>query len=167
MKKEVELKFFVSDFLSVRKKLRLLGAKLEWSGNEKSWYFDTPTRMLKNKHAVLRLRTTNIPFITYKEKISGTRFKIADEYQLAEREPKEFGRILERIGFVVCIEYTKRREYWKLPHHVEVTLDTIPGRKIIEIEATPRLIPVIAKKLGIDQCKTTTQSYLKLLRLSY
>src|SRR3989338_1782247 len=82
MKKEVELKFFVSDFLSVRKKLRLLGAKLEWSGNEKSWYFDTSSRALKKKHAVLRLRTTNISFITYKEKISGTRFKIMDEYQL-------------------------------------------------------------------------------------
>ena len=45
MKKEVELKFFVDDLGVLRKKLKNLGAKFEWAGSERDFYFDTAGKL--------------------------------------------------------------------------------------------------------------------------
>ena len=162
VKKEVELKFFVDGFTEIRKRLKKIGARLSWSGIEKSRYFDTPGRIIKKRGAALRLRTTNHSFLTYKEKVSKGKFKIADEYELEVGNPRELAAIFKRLGFGEVFFYTKRREYWKLPN-AEITLDSIPGKKVVEIEASPSVIRALAHTLGLNMARTSTQSYVKLL----
>lgn len=162
MKKEVELKFIVEDLRPVKNKLRQLGAKCDWAGIEKNWYFDTPARFIKKRRGMLRLRTTDKTLLTYKDnKIKG-RFKTVDEYQVRVSDAEEMKKILGRIGFRVWRMHSKNREYWSLPG-ADLTLDSLPFGKFVEVEAPKARIIELSKKLGLDFAQSTTKSYIQLL----
>lgn len=165
MKKEVELKFRVDDFAPIRRKLKKLGAKLKWSGREKSWFFDTPSQILKKRKAILRIRTTNKTLLTYKEKVSQKGVKVSKEYQLAVEDGRELGTILERLGFRRWLSFTRKREYWDTEGN-DVTLDTLPFGKFVEIEAPRKKIRELARRLDLNFAKSTTKTYIQLLEKS-
>lgn len=166
MKKEVELKFFVDDLGVPRKELKKLGARFEWAGSEYDRFFDTPDRRLQKSKATLRLRVTpDFAYLTYKEKISSKKFKVAREYEVNDiQKPEELRKIFERLGFKVRFSYKKpRREFWRWRGNL-VTLDSYPFGKFVEVEGTERFIKGAAKKLNLDFAKSSTKSYTQLLR---
>jgi len=166
MKKEIELKFFVDNLAPVRQKLRKLGAKFEWAGSEYDRFFDTEDNKLKKRGAVLRLRVTpDFAYLTYKEVRKNKKFKEADEYQLSDiKDPEELRKIFERLGFRVKFEYKKpRREFWQF-HGNTITLDSYPFGKFVEVEGSERFIRLVAKKLGLDFTRSSTKSYIQLLK---
>ena len=165
MKKEVELKFFVDDLGVLRKKLKKLGAKFEWAGSERDFYFDTAGKKLKKRRSMLRLRITpDFSYLTYKEGVTHGKFKIADEYEVSSiKNPQELKNILERLGFAVWVSYRKpRREFWKLQGY-HITLDSFPFGKFVEVEGTGKFIRNTAAKLGLNFAKSSTKSYIQLL----
>ena len=166
MKKEVELKFFVDDLGLVRKKLKKLGVKLEWTGSEYDRFFDTSDKRLQKKGATLRLRVTpDFSYLTYKESKTHKKFKVADEYEVDDiKNPEELRKILERLGFEVKFAYKKpRREFWRWGKNL-ITLDSFPFGKFVEIEGTENFIKSAALKLGLDFARSSTESYTRLLK---
>ena len=166
MKREIELKFFVDDLGVVRKRLKKLGARIEWAGSEHDLLFDTPDKRLKKKQATLRLRQTpDFSYLTYKEKIPNQKFKMAYEYEVNNiQKPKELRKIFERLGFRVWFEYKKsRREFWRWKGYM-ITLDSFPFGKFVEIEGPEKFIHFAANKLGLDPARSSTKSYVKLLK---
>lgn len=144
--------------------MKSLGAKLVWKGREKSWFLDTLTKKLKRKGAILRIRTTDETWLTYKESVSKKGFKVSKEYQVKGfSDPRELRKIFERLGFREWLSYIRNREYWHLGAAV-ITLDLFPFGKFVEIEDSEAKIRSLAKKLDLDFAKSTAKSYIQLLR---
>lgn len=162
MAKEIELKFRVDDFSSIRKKLRALGGKLLWKGREKNWLFDTPdSHIHKNTLRIKTMSDTSLTLKTDKRIVQGA--KVAEEYQIMITDAKIGRTILEKLGYRVTLHYKKHREHWKIEKSY-IELDTLKdGRKFVEIESTHRGIKNLARKLNLDFSKSTPESYTKLL----
>ena len=163
MKKEIEVKFFVDDLGVVRKKLRKLGAKFEWKGNEHDVFLDTANFALKKRGDVLRIRRDKEQRVTFKRNVRAhEKFKIADEHQLDISDAKELQTIFEHLGFLAHLEYKKIREYWGYDSAC-VTLDKLPFGQFVEVEASQKKIKNIARELGLDFDKSTTKGYRRLV----
>ncbi|KKW18758.1 MAG: hypothetical protein A2131_02670 [Candidatus Sungbacteria bacterium GWC2_49_10] len=162
--KEIELKFRVGDFSSIRKKLRALGAKLLWKGTEENWLFDTPDFKIWKGNQTLRIKTmgdTSLTLKTGKKVVQGA--KVAEEHQIMITDAKIGRIILEKLGYSVTLHYKKYREHWRIGTSF-VELDTLEdGRKFAEIESTHKGIKNLAQKLRLDFSKSTPESYTKLL----
>ena len=164
MAKEIELKFRVDDFSSIRKKLRALGGKLLWKGREENWLFDTPDFKIRKGNQTLRIKTmgdTSLTLKTGKKVVQGA--KVAEEHQIMITDAKIGRIILEKLGYSVTLHYKKYREHWRIGTSF-VELDTLEdGRKFAEIESTHKGIKNLAQKLRLDFSKSTPESYTKLL----
>lgn len=163
MKREIELKFYVDNFGPLRNKLQKIGAKRIWAGKEKNWYFDTPTQTLRKRRVAFRLRTAGDNKLTLKANGSRRIFKSVDEYEISVSDADETRKILEKLGFRIRIAYSKKRECWKYKK-ADITLDSLPFGKFVEIEASPQQIRSLAQKLGLSFAESTTKSYIQLLR---
>ena len=164
MAKEIELKFRVDDFSSIRKKLRALGGKLLWKGREENWLFDTPDFKIRKGNQTFRIKTmgdTSLTLKTGKKVVKGA--KVAEEHQIMITDAKIGRIILEKLGYSVTLHYKKYREHWRIGTSF-VELDTLEdGRKFAEIESTHKGIKNLAQKLRLDFSKSTPESYTKLL----
>ena len=113
MKKEIELKFRVKDFGSIRSKLKSLRAKIIWKGREENWYFNTTANALSKKYSVLRIKKMGDIKLTLKENRHIERgVKVATEYQVTIDDPRVMKTILEKLGFKEVLHYYKNREHW-------------------------------------------------------
>ena len=166
MKREVELKFFVNDFARIRKQLKQFGAKLIWKGREEDWLFDTKDHQLQRRNVILRIRKSDTGYLTWKErpkKFVKSGVKVLHEYETVVCDPPVGVFILQRLGFGVWVHYFKYREHWKLPGAI-VELDTLDKKfKFVEVEASRKNIKSLAKKLGLDFVKSTTNNYIQIL----
>lgn len=149
MKREIELKFITKDFEIIRRQLKKLGAKLKWSGKEKNWYFDTSQNNLWKKGKAFRLRTAGKHQLTLKANSTHKLFKSADEYEISVSDAEETKKLLKQLGFRVWLAYTKTRECWNI-RGADITLDSLPFGKFVEIESLPRQIRLLAPKLGLS-----------------
>lgn len=165
MKKEVELKFRVQDFSPIRKKLKILGAKLIWKGREENWFFDTKTKLLRRQKILLRVRESDGAFLTLKESQRVERgMKVAHEYEVTVSSAKNLRSIFQHSGFIIYFHYSKNREHWKLPNAV-IELDTLnPKKKYVEVEASREQIKKLAEALELDLAKGISKTYPELLR---
>ena len=162
MKREIELKFITSDFAPIRRQLKRIGAKRTRAGEEKNWYFDTPKTNLRKKGVTFRLRTAKDHRLTLKANSTHTTFKSVDEYEISVSNAEETKKLLAYLGFYEWLAYSKTRECWKI-RGADITLDTLPFGKFVEIEASPNQIRSYAGKLGLSFAKSTTKSYIQLL----
>lgn len=162
MAKEIELKFRVDDFSSIRKKLRALGATCLWKGREENWLFDTPDfHIHKNTLRIKTMGDTSLTLKTSKRIVRGA--KVAEEYQVMITDAKIGRTILEKLGYRVTLHYKKYREHWRIGKSY-IELDTLDdGRKFVEIESTHKGIKNLARKLNLDFSKSTPLSYTALL----
>ncbi len=164
MAKEIELKFRVNDFSSIRKKLRALGGKCLWKGKEENWLFDTPDFKIRKGNQTLRIKTmgdTSLTLKTGKKVIQGA--KVAEEDQIMITDVKIGRTILKKLGYRVALHYKKHREHWKIGKSY-IELDTLKdGRKFVEIESTHKGIKNLARKLDLDFEASTTASYTELI----
>lgn len=165
--KEIEAKFEVGDLDEIRKRLEKLGGKLEWGGMEKNLYFDYPDGRLKENSAILRVREWrgHSSSVTFKGGVGSSDkdgIKIRKELQTDVDSARILVRIFRELGLVVRRAYKKRREHWRLKK-VYVELDTLKGRKFVEIEGDKSEIKKIAEKLGLDWKDITTESYIDIV----
>ena len=161
MAKEIEVKFEVQDFESVRRALRKLGGRCGWGGREESTIFDTTRRALKSRGEALRIKTEDgrNALLTFKgPKTKKGKFKVREEIETSLESSAAGEMILKRLGFEEQLRYTKRREHWELGKS-SVELDTLLGHRFVEIEGTKQSIKEIARLLHLDWARSSIESY--------
>jgi len=163
--KEIEVKFLVPSLDEFREKIKKMGGRLEWSGQETSFFFDTPGQELKKKGKFIRLRKwdghSSSLTLKVRPKDGTGKYKIRDEYQTEVSDLEMVKKILGNLGFVQIFSYTKHREHWKLEGAC-VELDNLGGQSFIEIEGSKKAINQLAGKLGLDWSESTTKSYFDI-----
>ena len=167
--KETEVKFFVKNFNTIRPKLKKMGGRLIWKGTEESWFFDTHKNTLKRKGQMLRIKKlANHGFtLTFKNaaKKNDKKYKSREEKEVTINNSETARNIFKNIGFKEVFKYTKLREHWDLGKaHIE--LDKLKNKYIVEIESSKKEIGRIAKLLGLDWAKSTTETYIRILKES-
>lgn len=164
---ETEVKFRVKSFSAVRVRIKKLGGKLEWYGEERNFFFDTPEKILRQRKATLRLRERENGPAALTIKITPERdhgkYKVMREYEITVSDVAETAQMLKLLGFEQWFQYKKQREHWELGRaHVE--LDSVGKLKFVEIEASKKKIDALAKALGLDWKDSTTKGYLTILK---
>ena len=147
---EIELKFYVSDFDSLRARLANLGAVLTGRpALEHNIRYETEDdRLLRNK-CLLRLRKDRKTTLTFKSPPpeENGRFKVYRELEVSLSDFETMNAILHALGFFRRQVYEKRRETWQL-NDAMLCLDAMPFGSFLEIEGHPDTITQIVRDLG-------------------
>jgi adenylate cyclase class 2 len=170
-KREVEIKFRVSDEQALRDRLATAGAQYQGKYYEENYFCDDPAGHLKASDRLLRLRRSTSADgpqatavehrLTYKEPVPDPRFKVRNEVEIIVSDLDGMRLVLERLGFQCRHGYDKEREMWQL-WDVLVTLDTLSFGRFVELEGPPEAIDQVAVRLGFDPSQGITRSYLSL-----
>jgi adenylate cyclase class 2 len=148
---EIELKFYVSDFESLRARLTNLGAvRTGQPALEHNIRYETEdNRLLKNK-CLLRLRKDRQTTLTYKSPPPerDDRFKVYRELEVSISDFETMDAILNALGFFRRQVYEKQRETWQL-NDALLCLDTMPFGSFLEIEGHPDTITQGIRDLGL------------------
>lgn len=163
---EIEVKFKVHDFSSVRPKLESLGARMIWKGMEENIFFDTRRKDLHKKNMLFRLRRwDNTAFLTVKTAPvnKSAKYKIKYEYQVEISDFSGTQKLIEVLGFTRDFSYKKYREHWKYKDAF-IELDTVGQLHFVEIESSEKNIDAIAYTLGLDWKKAERRGYVKILK---
>jgi len=178
MPHEIEAKFKVDDFRSVRSQLRKAGAVYLGTVMQTDSYYDTPDRSLMGADVAVRIRRTKRlrgpsgtapkidtrPLLTYKgPKGKHRRAKIRREVQSHVDSHQALGEVFAELGLAESVTVQKKRASYRLGNST-VELDELPViGKFIEIEASsPRQVDAVRRKLGID-AEPCTDHYITLL----
>jgi len=179
MPHEIEAKFKVADFRSVRRRLRGAAAVYLGTVMQTDAYYDTPDRRLLGADIGVRIRRTRRlrsaagthakidtrPLLTYKgPKGKHQRAKIRREIQSRVDSHEAVGEVFEALGLAESVTVQKKRSSYRLgPCLVELDELPILG-KFVEIEAPdPEQIEAARRTLGID-AEACTDHYVTLLR---
>ena len=150
---EIELKFPVSDPLAFQSRLPTLGFQLETPRTfEHNVLYDTPTRDLRTRGQILRIRQYGpICTVTHKRKpgpedpIDTTRYKIRIETETAIAEGAALDAIFRQLGYAPAFTYDKYRSEWSHTispgSHItaHLVLDETPIGTWAELEGPHRL----------------------------
>lgn len=159
---EIERKYRIQNPSVMRRRILETGAKLDGKGAEKNELFDFKGS-LRRRGAILRLRRFSASaFLTFK----GPRVKGIFKKRIEAETPVHYEAvksILELAGFRAVAKYNKRRESFKLgPAHI--TLDYLSGFGwFMEIEAAPKTILALQKKLGLSEKQREDRSYPQMV----
>ncbi len=180
MSYEVEMKFPVSDMVSLEARLTGMGAAISAPISETDTYFAHPARDFAQTDEALRLRRQDTShFITYKgpklDAATKTRREIEIPLSVDEQGFQAWRSLLEALGFRAAGEVRKRRRKAEVPFQgrsIEVSLDEVqrlgtfvelelvaPGSGI---EAAKASIIALAGVLGLEGSER--RSYLELLK---
>lgn len=161
MSKEIELKFKVSSFRPIIERLRLIGAKLEWRGQEEVFYYDTLGRQLRETNKILRFcrepNGRNVLSLKTIKNVHGMP-SIRYEYQFSTEHFKETHRILRHMGYSSYFNYTTARQRWRVGSAC-VDLDTIDGHRYIQIEGNQKITKQLIIILELDSNSAIVNSY--------
>lgn len=161
MARELEAKFAVDCLAPIRAMLNTVGAVVKNCRFERNAVFDTPTRELRAKGELLRLRQTDKVVLTWKQPSSHpapTGVKVMDEVETQVADFEAMRDILHGLGYVEALWYEKLREQWRLADAL-VCLDVLPFGEFIEIEGEPEAIAKAADCLGLDMGKAKALTY--------
>ena len=170
---EIELKFSISDPASLQSRLPQLGFRLDTPRTfEHNTLYDTPTRDLRAKRALLRIRQYgSLCTVTHKriaddqEDPSGNpRYKVRIETETAVAEGSALAEIFRQLGYLPAFTYEKYRTEWShtVQPSVHIVIDETPIGNYAEIEGPPDWIDRTLTSLGIDHATCLTESYGKL-----
>jgi adenylate cyclase class 2 len=152
--KEVEIKLLVGDLPGVRRRLQLLGFRIDQPRSlEENVIYDTRTGLLRNRGALLRIRSYRGKHtLTYKERTVGSkRYKIRRETETQMSDVAAGKRILAGLGFQPAFRYEKYRSVYRAPRNWaggEVMLDETPIGDYLELEGNQAWIRRLARRLG-------------------
>lgn len=168
MAREIELKFEVDDFKEIISKIKKMGGNLDWEGEEEIYYFDNTERQLKNTGKTLRLKKINGRVaLTLKLDIGNEKhYKVKEEFEIKVGNLSETRIIFKELGFIESFKYKKYRQHWKI-NDISIELDTLKHKHFIEIEGSKKEIREIAEKLNLAWDKSTTKSYLDIIKKIY
>ncbi len=169
---EIELKFPVSDPEALQALLPGLGFHLETPRTfEHNTLYDTPTRGLRARTQLLRLRQYgNICTLTHKRlpdnPLTGTRYKTRIETETTIANCDAMAEIFKQLGYLPAFTYEKYRSEWS--HRINpdstahLVLDETPIGVYAELEGPPDWIDQTLASLHIDHAICLTDSYGKL-----
>ncbi|MDP2677008.1 MAG: class IV adenylate cyclase [bacterium] len=164
---EIEVKFKVRDFSSVRARLGKMGARMIWKGTEESIFFDTKGRDLYKKDILFRLRTWDnhgvYMAVKTPSKQQSKKYKIKDEFALEVHDFAAAEKMIKALGFVEDFAYHKYREHWQL-NGAYIELDRVGRLHFVEIESTKKNITELARTLGLDWERVERRGYVKILQ---
>ena len=159
---EIELKFYVSDFESLRDRLTTLGAvRTGQPVLEHNIRYETEDdQLLKNK-CLLRLRQDRQTILTFKSPPpeNDDRFKVYHELEVGVSDFETMDAILHAIGYFRRQVYEKRRETWQL-NDALLCLDAMPFGSFLEIEGRPETITQVIRDLGLSWQHRILANYL-------
>mgnify|MGYP006300371285 CR=1 FL=1 len=172
---EIEAKFKVDDFRTVRRSLRAAGAVFVVAVLETDTYYDTPSQAMLDRDCGLRLRRTRRlrsgepgydarPALTAKgPRRKGENVKSRPEFEARPDDPEALAYFLAAAGLVPSFTVQKRRSIYRLGR-TAVMLDELPviGR-FVEVEAgSEASVRRAARRLGLDS-EPITEHYIGLL----
>jgi adenylate cyclase class 2 len=159
--RETEVKLRTDDFDAARGRLVELGAQLkERVEDERDLLFRSTRDPEALRGQVLRLRLTGGGgLLTWKgEPQFRGGVKDREELQTPVADAATMRALLDRLGYEVSLEYTKRREYWDL-HGLTVSLDELPFGRFIEIEGEEDALEGAVAELGLEDCERVREGY--------
>jgi len=173
---EIELKFPVTDPQVLQARLPLLGFHLVTPRTyEHNTLFDTPTRDLRARREVLRIRQYGtLCTVTHKRlpdqqaPVDTTRYKIRIETETIVAEREALAEIFRQIGYIPVFIYEKYRTEWS--HSINPNSDTAghllidetPIGTYAELEGPTDWIDRTLAELNVDPATSLTDSYGKL-----
>ena len=166
---EIETKYKVDDFLEIKRRLHVIGAKKIKSVHEKDIYYQHPCRDFMNTDEALRIRIENDKnfFLTYKGPRVSFYPKKRIEINLVFDNLNNLRKLLKVLGFKEVVVIEKDREYWDLQPW-KITLDNVKDLGYyIELEYQgdryeKKLFDHMIKKIGLDEKKYIRESYLEM-----
>ena len=163
---ELEVKFYVSDLVSIEKLVKKTNATLiQPRTYEYNLRFDNPDGDLTRESRIIRLRKDTKNRLTYKG--PGDIIDGVSRRQEIEFSVNDFGNaqaFLEALGFQVSMIYEKYRTVYELAG-VIVALDEIPYGNFIEIEGPDgSSIKMLCLQLGLRWGARITDSYAGLFQ---
>ena len=162
-RKEVEIKFLVSDLSSLAQQLSGGGFHLITPAtHELNTLYDLPGQKLRWKGELLRLRQYGESWLlTHKSRATPGRHKSRMELETAVQDGKQMDLILRALGYQPVFEYEKFRSEWR-DGEGHAVLDHTPIGDVAELEGPARWIDRTAKQLGVARADYITKSYAEL-----
>ncbi|MBA2362247.1 MAG: class IV adenylate cyclase [Chloroflexia bacterium] len=161
---ETEVKLATGDLAAVRARLAALGARLkERVEDESDLQFGAKGDPEALADQVLRLRIIGEGgMLTWKGPAAFERgVKNREELQTTVADAVMMRQILDRLGYHVRLEYTKRREYWDL-RGLTVSLDELPFGTFVEVEGDGSRIEQAVLDLGLEAAARIEEGYPQL-----
>lgn len=160
---EIEVKFFLTDPKSIRRRIIDLGVQHHGRLFESNLRFEDPQNLLIKANALLRLRKDKKATLTYKSNPpeNNSEFKIFNELEVEVSEFETMNQILQALGFQVAQKYEKWRETFTLGD-THFCLDTMPFGDILEIEGPKEDIRHFSARLGLNWKERILLNYLEI-----
>ncbi len=168
---EIEVKFFLSNPESLRRKI--LGRIPSMGGRSGGRVFERNVRYedegenLFRQRSLLRLRQDRRVRLTFKRDTGDAsgqdrrRFKIFEELEVEVSDFSTMAGILEALGYRPVQVYEKWRETFEMERS-QICMDTMPFGEFIEIEGERDAIPELAEQLGLDWERRILDNYLRI-----
>ena len=163
---ETEVKFYLSDLPSIRRRLMYLGAQSRGRFFENNVRFEDPHQTLRKKKSLLRLRRDHQVKLTYKSTPSeeNNQFKIMKELEVEVSDFDTMHLILEALGFHHEQVYEKWRDTLVLDQ-TQFCLDSMPYGDFLEIEGQKQEIKKFAAQLGLQWNQRILLNYLHIFEI--
>ena len=163
---EFEVKFFLPDRLSIRKKILGLGALPRGKFFERNIRFEDSDNTLMDKKCLLRLRHDRKSTLTFKSPPpkDSHQVKVFKELEVEVSDFQAMKDILESLGYHGEQVYEKWRETFVL-EKVHFCLDDMPYGNFLEIEGSQKDIRHYARILGLSWEKRILTNYLAIFEI--
>ena len=163
---ETEIKFYLVDLTSIRRRIIELGAHSRGRSFESNIRFEDGRRNLKKQKSLLRLRQDRKVRLTYKSTPSeeNSQFKILKELEVEVSDFDTMHHILDALGFHREQVYEKWRETLVLDR-THFCLDRMPFGNFLEIEGPKQDIKKFAAQLDLAWNQRILMNYLEIFEL--
>ena len=165
---EIEVKIVVSDPAAFQTRLPDLGFQLETPRRfERNTLYDTPDRVLRNTHQILRIREYgDTHTLTHKrhpdhEDPEASRYKVRVETETTVADGQALAEIFTRLGYSPMFRYEKYRTEWS-QGSAHLVVDETPIGTYAELEGPIPWIDATLKTLGITPEACLSDSYGRL-----
>jgi adenylate cyclase, class 2 len=163
MKREIEIKFRVSNVRALSRKLRGAGFRiLTLRTHEMNTLYDLPGDLLRARKELLRIRKYGAEWtITHKSQGEKGRHSSRLELETEVSDGKMMDAILRGLGYAPTFRYEKFRAEWA-DGKGKVVVDETPIGDFCEIEGPSRWIDATAKELDVTPADYITKNYATL-----
>ena len=163
---EIEVKFYVNRFSSLRDRVIKLGGKSGGCVFERNIRFEDNNNSLEKNKSLLRLRQDNKSILTFKSQSRNldNQFKILKELEVEVGNFENTQLLLESLGYHQEQIYEKWREKIVLKDTL-ICLDIMPFGNFLEIEGSKSGIKDCSKSLGLNWEKRIILNYLEMFKI--
>jgi adenylate cyclase class 2 len=165
-KLETEVKFFLKDIASMRRRMLELGIETKGRLFETNICYEDRDNTMIQKKTLLRLRQDEKTTLTFKSRpeSNSSDCKVLSELEVEVGDMASMSQILEALGFHPEQRYEKWRETLMLDR-TGLFLDTMPYGNFLEIEGLPQDIKTCASRLGLGWHKRILLNYLEVFEI--